>query len=140
MEKPPSLLSPKCIKNIPFVRHLKEAWKLKGLWEPLMENTILYIHEMFVTITGGNYNPLSFRISSEDQLKMLLTIRDSICQNVLKWHTVAASSTWKKSSCNEMLYINSGKIGNSRVSTKLDSIRNPCWSCIEMVIWLPAVA
>ena len=49
-----------------------------------MENTILYIQEMFVTITGGNYNPLSFRISSEDQLKMLLTIRDSICQNVLK--------------------------------------------------------
>lgn len=140
MEKPSSLLSPKCTKNIPFVRHLKEACKLQGLWEPLMENTVLYLLEMFVTITGGNYNPLSFRISSEDQLRMLLTIRDSICQNVLEWHTVNASSTWKKSSWNEMLYINSGKMGNSWVSTKLNSIRDPCWSCIEMVIWLLAVA
>ena len=95
MEKPSSLLSPKCTKTIPFVRHLKEACKLQGLWEPLMENTVLYLLEMFVTITGGNYNPLSFRISSEDQLRMLLTLRDSICQNVLKWRTVNASSTWK---------------------------------------------
>lgn len=30
MEKPLGLLSPKCIKNIPFVRYPKEAPKLQG--------------------------------------------------------------------------------------------------------------
>lgn len=135
VEKPLVLLSPKCIKNIPFVSHLEEARKLQGWGESVLKNTALYLHVMFKTATH-----ISFRITSDDQLKMPLTIRDSICQNVLKWYTINASSTSKKSSCNEMLCRNSGKLGNSQFSTKLASIWDRWWCDIEMVIWLPVMA
>lgn len=46
----------------------------------------------------------------------------------------------KKSSCNEMFYINSEMLGNSEFSSILASIWDQWWFDMEMVIWLPAVA
>ena len=46
----------------------------------------------------------------------------------------------KQSSCNEMLYINSGKLGDSQFSMKLAGIWDQRWNDMEMVIWLPVMA
>lgn len=88
-----SVLSPKCIKNIPFVRHLGRACKLQAAenhyWKILCCVFMWCLRQLLEVTTTH----ISFRIISEEQLKILLTIRDSICQNVLKWHTANSSSS-----------------------------------------------
>lgn len=90
-----SVLSPKCIKNIPFVRHLEEHANYKDAeshyWK-LLCCVFMWCLRQLLEVTTTH---ISSRIISEEQLKILLTLRDSICQNVLKWHTANSSSTQK---------------------------------------------